>query len=93
LATAFHDARLRYLAERLIHEEWPDVLDEDTLARIDAEVRGRHLANADAPWTTVASALRDIQKLLVASDNGGKRILREYREYLIAQYPIANAAE
>jgi exodeoxyribonuclease-1 len=93
LAATFRDGRLRYLAEHLIYEEWAELLDASTRARIDGEMRTRHLANADAPWTTIASALRDINKLLLEADERARRILLEYREQLLALYPIASAAE
>jgi exodeoxyribonuclease-1 len=93
VAATFRDARLRYLSEHLIYEEWPEVLDQDTMSRIEAHVRARHLANADAPWTTIASALRDIEKLLPDADERSRRILLAYREHLLGLYPVASAAE
>ena len=86
LAT-FTDARLRYFGERIIYEEWPDLLDDQTRIRIAEQVRTRHLADARAPWTTIASALRNIEKLLPGADDCTRQILIEYRVYLIGLHP------
>jgi len=58
------DARLTYLAERLIYEEWPTVLPLETRERIDAELQDRHLALTECSWTTVSAALEEIGERL-----------------------------
>lgn len=44
VARTFDDTRLRYLAQRLIYEEWPLVLPSEIRRRFDAELLDRHLA-------------------------------------------------
>ena len=76
------DARLTYLAERLIFEEWPRVLPLETRDRIEAERQNRHLALTERPWTTVSSAVEAIEELLPDADDAGREILVEYESYL-----------
>jgi hypothetical protein len=76
------DARLTYLAERLIYEEWPAVLPLEARERIDAERQDRHLALTEHPWTTVSAALEAIEELLPDADDAGREILAEYQAYL-----------
>ena len=76
------DARLTYLAERLIYEEWPAVLPLETRNRIDAERHDRHLTLIERPWTTVSAALEAIDELLPDADDSGREILVEYQRYL-----------
>ena len=83
------DVRLKCLAERLVYEEWPAVLQSDVRHRIDGEVWRRHLVTGDAPWTTFASALGAIEKLLADADERGREILLEYRDYLMSVMPTA----
>ena len=83
VARRLNDPRLKYLAERLLYEEWPRALPLDIHDRIDAERRDRHLSKAECPWTTVSAALEEIEVLLPDADNRGRAILTEYREYLL----------
>ena len=76
------DARLTYLAERLIYEEWPAMLPLDARERIDAERRERHLALTECSWTTVSAALEEIEERLPDADDAGREILVEYQRYL-----------
>ena len=85
------DARLTYLAERLIYEEWPAVLPLDTRDRFDAELRDRHLALTDLPWTTVSAALEAIEKLLPSADATCREILTDYQWYLKGLLPPEEA--
>jgi exodeoxyribonuclease I len=86
------DARLRHLGERLIYEEWPATLPLDVHARLEAELRGRHLAQTERPWTTVSAALEAINELLSSADDDGRKILLEYREYLSGLLPLDKPA-
>jgi exodeoxyribonuclease-1 len=86
------DARLRHLGERLIYEEWPATLPLDVYARLEAELRGRHLAQTERPWTTVSAALEAINELLPSADDDGRKILLEYREYLSGLLPLDKPA-
>jgi hypothetical protein len=78
----FRDARLSYLAERLIYEEWPAVLPIGTRERIDAERQDRHLALTECSWTTVSAALEEIEERLPDADDAGRKILVEYQRHL-----------
>lgn len=54
IARTFDDARLRYLGERLIFEEWPMALPFDVHTRLETELRARHRAVMKCPWLFVA---------------------------------------
>ena len=86
------DARLRCLGERLIYEEWPATLPLDVHARLEAELRDRHLTQTERPWTTVSAALEAIDELLPSADDDGRKILLEYREYLSGLLPFDKPA-
>jgi hypothetical protein len=81
------DARLRYLAERLIFEEWPAKLPLDVYARIDANLRDRQCAVTECPWTTISDAMEATEELLLSADEHGRAILVQYREYLMGLSP------
>jgi exodeoxyribonuclease-1 len=87
IVDTLRDGRLKCLAERLIYEEWPEMLPIEVHRRINGEMRSRHLATGQAPWTTIASALEDIEKHLPDVDARGREILLEYRDYLMTVMP------
>jgi exodeoxyribonuclease-1 len=93
VARTLGDARLRYLAERLIYEEWPKVLPLEIRVRLDAELRQRHFAQTECRWTTVSAAIETTEELLLSTDDGGRAVLAAYREYLLNQLqPEANCS-
>jgi exonuclease I len=91
VARTFDDTRLRYLAQRLIYEDWPAVLPSEIRRRFDAELLDRHLALSECRWTTLSAAIAEIDKLLPGADDRGRAILLEYRAYLM-RYPLSEDA-
>ena len=88
-----NDARLRKLATRVVYEEWPAALSAATREHLDVEVSARLHASDASPWTTFASAFRDIEKLMPTANEKSEAILREYRQYLVDISSIAHAAQ
>ncbi len=93
IIAGFEDPRLRRLATRVMYEEWPSALACESREQVAIEAAERLHAGLNAPWTTFASALRDIDKLLAVTDEKGKAILLEYREHIIDMSSVAYAAE
>ena len=91
VSTTFDDTRLRYLAQRLIYEEWPAVLPLEMRCRFDAELLHRCLSVAECPWVTLSAGINAIDELLPGADDGDRAILIEYREYLM-RYSLPKAA-
>jgi exodeoxyribonuclease I len=87
------DKRLRYLAARLLYEEWPGELPSAMKLSMDAELNRRLHAGLKAPWTTFATAQRDIEKMLPGADLKGRAILLEYLDYISLLSSIPDAAE
>jgi hypothetical protein len=81
IAQSMDDERAQQVADRVIYNEWPQELPADHYARTNRERHARYY-QADAPWTTVASALAEIAKLRNSSGPAGSAILDEYNSYL-----------
>ena len=58
------DERLRYFAERVMYEEWPELLPTPLLKIIDDEVAYRLTTDEKVPWMTAGKALEDIEQIL-----------------------------
>jgi exodeoxyribonuclease I len=87
------DKRLQYLAARLMYEEWPAELPSAAKLSMDAELNRRLHAGLNAPWTTFATAQRDIEKMLPDANAKGRANLVEYLDYISLVLSIPEAAE
>ena len=72
------DPRAQTLARWLVYTEWPEATDPDFKALMDRDLR-MHLMKDEAPWTTIPSARREIDRLMgnVTTDRG-RTILQDY---------------
>lgn len=84
------DDRLRYFAERVMYEEWPELLPTQLLNIIDDEVAYRLTTDEQVPWMTVGKALADIEQILPECNAREGELLEEYRHDLmeLRQQPI-----
>jgi exonuclease I len=81
LLDAMQDGRARQLGKRIVFNEWPEVLDTDARATMERE-RVARLNSGDGPWTSIAKALAEINKLLPTAAPPTVTILEGYRNYL-----------
>jgi exodeoxyribonuclease-1 len=93
LVDQFDDGRLRTLGLRVVFDEHPALLPPDVRERLDAEVAGRMHAGTSVPWTTIASALQEIDKGFVQSRGKTRDLLTDYRQYLIDVGGFGQAAQ
>lgn len=73
------DDRLKRLGQRAIYFEMPHLLSERSRTMLDKAVRDRWTGDATAPWTTVSSALLDLDAI---SDRLGHPNLVEFAAVL-----------
>ena len=87
LAGLLQDPRARILVDRIIAEEWPEVLSSESLNRIRKEFATRLSTLESVPWTSARQALSDIDKRLQGQCAAREEtILREYRDFLNARF-------
>lgn len=72
------DPRAQTLARWLVYTEWPEAMDPDFKGLMDRDLR-MHLMRAEAPWTTIPSARREIDRLMADfTTDRGRIILQDY---------------
>jgi exodeoxyribonuclease-1 len=81
LLLQLRDRRLRLLGRRLVFLERPDLLPRERLEKARAAVRER-LAGSGRAWTTISSALLELNELTAGADREGQARLEEYRVHL-----------
>ena len=77
------DERLRYFAERVLYENWPQALPVELLRKIDDEVAWRLTTTDDVPWQTIHSAQIEIEAELPNCTVQQADLLLEYQEDLL----------
>jgi exonuclease I len=81
IISQFSDERARQCGFWLMGSEWPEAMPAcERSAFVDA--RWEHLNADDEDWTTIPSALREIDELLSAEPSGNCDLLEEYKAYL-----------
>ncbi len=77
------DERLRYFAERVLYENWPQSLPVELLRKIDDEIAWKLTTNDDVPWQTIHSARIEIEAELPNCTGQQADLLLEYQEDLL----------
>ena len=77
------DERLRYFAERVMYEEWPELMPTNLLNNFDNEVSYRLTTDEPVPWMTIGKALEEINQLLPECNEFEADLLDEYKHDLL----------
>lgn len=81
LLNAMQDDRAWQLGLRVMYNEWSDSLPADEHAAMDRDRLAR-LNASDGPWTSISTALAEIDKVLPNASPDTAKILEDYRRYL-----------
>lgn len=81
ISKRFRDPRARELAFWLVASEWPNVVPAPELVAYEERLYDR-LTREDVDWTTIPSALAEIEEMSLEATPEGLSILDEYETYL-----------
>ena len=81
IAGRFSDERFRKFAQRIIYENFREVIPPERLSKYDARIKERINTDSDVPWTTVPKALAQCRNILEKAEAESNQI-RKISEYL-----------